>query len=121
MKDSASWKRQQGRLRAKRALSRLSYVDVVENPSFESNLRTWLALPFTMTFANKTPPVPPALATPFEREFTDSAKESLTSLSRLDDELWRWVAMRRSPAIDPTVLSEATFDKAIARYTALLG
>jgi hypothetical protein len=108
---------------AREAAARLKtfdFVDVIENPGFEDNLRAFLARPFVYRRANENPPMPSEFRAPLDDELTDDVLTLVEHRSRIDRELWRAVATERIAEVGPTTLSDDTFRRTIARYAALM-
>ena len=97
-----------------------AYVDVVENPAFEANLRRWFDLPVPYPRVNQTLSIPAARRVPLEGQLTPSAVARLDTLGRLDDRLWMLVARRSLGAAEASILRQRTFTNAKRRYARLM-
>ena len=101
-------------------LKAFDFVDVIENPRLEDNVRAFLARPFVYRRANETPPMPSELRVPLEEELTREVLLLMEHRSRLDRELWRALAAERIAGADPPPLSDSTFRRTITRHAALM-
>jgi hypothetical protein len=115
--DSASDERLASEAAAR--LRAFDFVDVIENPQLEDNVRTFLSRPFVYRRVNETV-VPSELRIPFKEELTAEALLLVEHRSRLDRELWRAVAAQRIAGADLTALRDDTFRRTVARYAALM-
>jgi hypothetical protein len=82
-----------------RRLKQFAYVDVVENPELDANIRSWLGRPFIYKLANETSRIPEALRTPLHKELTPETFNLLQRRTRLDLELWFAVGRQRIPEL----------------------
>lgn len=96
-------------------LKTFDFIDVVENPRLEDNVRAFLARPFVYKRVNETV-VRPEFGVPLEEELTDEALRLLEHRSRLGQKLWRAVASECIAGVDLTDLSDDTFRRAVTRY-----
>lgn len=93
-------------------LKSFAFADVIENPQFEENLRTFLARPFVYRRVNETR-TPPELRTTLQDELTGDALRLLELRSRLDRRLWLMLAAERV-----TTAGDDIFGRTVARYAA---
>lgn len=105
---------------AKAMIDSFDVADVIENPRFAQNLSDWLGSPLVMERLNETQPMPEQYRTPLVRELTPAAMSALARRTRLDDELWRYVAERRLPPGEAEAFREASCAQAIARHALLM-
>jgi hypothetical protein len=105
---------------ARDRLQQFEFADVVENPQFPDQLRTWLGRPFGLGHENATRPVPTSLRQPFADALTEEAIDLLSERSLLDLELWKDVVARSLPGSDPHQLRQQTLLHTAARYGALM-
>jgi hypothetical protein len=115
--DSASDERLQSE--AVTRLKAFDFVDVIENPRLEDNVRAFLVRPFVYRRLNETL-VPPERQVRLEQELTSEALLRVEHLSRLDVALWRAVAAERIRGSDPRALSDDTFRRTITRHGTLM-
>jgi hypothetical protein len=111
--DSASDKRLASEAAAR--LKAFDFVDVIENPRLEDNVRAFLARPFVYRRVNETV-VRSEIRVPLEEELTGEALLLVEHRSRLDRELWRTVAAERIAGADLTALSDDTFHRIVTRF-----
>jgi hypothetical protein len=116
--DSASDERLTSEAAAR--LQVFDFVDVIENPRLEDNVRAFLARPFVYRRVNETPSLPSELRVPLEEELTGEALLMVEHRSRLDRELWLSVAAERIAGADPTALSDDIFGRTVTRHAALI-
>ncbi len=105
------------------ALDRLSvfnFVDVAESPELPDRLQGWLGRPFVLRRRNETPAVPAHSRRPLDRELSDAALERLHECCRLDQQLWRAVAMRHRTADGAARLARDAQLVNIARFAGLM-
>jgi hypothetical protein len=105
---------------ASSALCRFAFVDTIENPHFQVNLQTWLGSRLEYTEINKTPPVPPDLRSPLEKELGCDALNLLEQRTRLDLQLWSAVVERLTIADDTAFFERDIFERNIARFSRLM-
>ena len=79
---------------ARQKIDRFKFVDLVENPSFEVNLSTWLNRPFALRRDNQTIPRPD-LPIFIEGELDDETRRLLKRLTAINSQLWIEFANRR--------------------------
>jgi hypothetical protein len=100
-------------------LSQFTYADLIENPAFLTNLETWLSRELNFKQENETGPPTDAMKTSLYDELTGDAFDLIDARTRLDREIWLAVAQSRLPNLSAELLSERTFARSIARYSAL--
>jgi hypothetical protein len=105
---------------ARLVLNSYDFVDVIENPSWSSNLQDWLGRPFNVDRSNATSRPLPHLTANLDEELTDEVLDDLQRLNRLDDRLWRHVARRTMPGANPGSISERAFASTVAKHSRLL-
>ena len=98
-------------------LKAFDFVDVIENPRFEENVRAFLVRPFVYRRVNESLV---ASDLQLEEELTEEALLLIEHHSRLDRELWSAVAAERIAGVDPTALGDDTFRRTVTRYAASL-
>lgn len=101
-------------------LNSFSYADVIENPRFSEQLKSWLQIDMVSSRLNETTAVPENLRLKLERELDKETFELLERRSRLDLQLWTALAKRRLPDRDIEALRLQTLLGGIARYGSLL-
>ncbi|WP_371345465.1 hypothetical protein [Ancylobacter sp. IITR112] len=105
---------------AKGVLDSFDFVDVIENPRFESRLAGWVGGGLRLERLNESLPVPAELSVPLAQMLTPEAMAALAQRSRLDDVLWRHVARLHLPAERIEAVREAAYAAAIARHALLM-
>jgi hypothetical protein len=105
---------------ASEALGRFAFVDTIENPHFQVNLQAWLGSRLEFTEINKTPPVPPDLQSPLERELGCDALNLLERRSRVDFRLWSAVVKRLTIVDDTALFARGILDRNIERFSRLM-
>jgi hypothetical protein len=105
---------------ASSALTRFAFVDTIENSHFHVNLQAWLGSRLEHTEINKTPPVPPDLQSPIEKELGCDALNLLERRTRLDFQLWSAVVERLTIADDTALFARGILDRNIARFSRLM-
>lgn len=115
--DSASDERLASEAAAR--LKAFDFVDVIENPGLEDNVRGLLARPFVYRRVNETL-VRLESQVPLEEELTGEALILIEQRSRLDRKLWQAIAADRILGVDQTALSDDTFHWTVARHAALM-
>ena len=79
---------------ATQKIDRFRFVDLVENPRFDRNLRAWLNRPFALRKDNET--IPRAeLPVSVKGELSDETHRQLKRLTAIDSRLWVDIAKRR--------------------------
>jgi hypothetical protein len=101
-------------------LKRFDFVDVMENPRFQSNLEEWVGRPVDYLRFNETAPVPADFKSALHDELTPLAFGLLEARTRLDRELWTMLARRRLPDTDIEGLRERALIGSIARHSWLM-
>ncbi|WP_267389705.1 hypothetical protein [Sphingomonas sp. GC_Shp_3] len=105
------------------ALERLSgfdHVDVIENDRFVENLSAWLKLPIVVERLNETPDLPEDLSGILADELTPGTLRQITRLTRLDRQLWNYVARSKMSLEAVEALRSATLMTTTLRHQALL-
>jgi hypothetical protein len=101
-------------------LTRFSFLDLIENQTFESNLEKWLGRPIAPGKLNQTANIPQSLRTPLADQLTDEAWALLEARSRLDLKLWLALAAERVPQIDPHLPHRQAMATTIGRHSQLM-
>jgi hypothetical protein len=101
-------------------LMRFSFLDLIENPTFESNLANWLGRSIALGRFNQTANIPQSLKAPMADQLTDEAWALLGARSRLDLELWLALAAERVPQINAHLLHREATAKTIRRHSRLM-
>jgi hypothetical protein len=101
-------------------LTRFSFLDLIENQTFESNLENWLGRPIALGKLNQTANLPQSLRTPLTDQLTDEAWALLEARSRLDLKLWLALAAERVPQIDAHLLHRQAMATTIGRHSQLM-
>jgi hypothetical protein len=101
-------------------LMRFSFLDLVENQAFESNLANWLGRSITFGRFNQTANIPQSLKVPMADQLTDEAWALLEARSRLELKLWLALAAERVPQINARLLRREAMAKAIRRHSQLM-
>jgi hypothetical protein len=97
-----------------------AYVDVIENPAFEENLRWWLNLPLSYERLNETVNEPARLRLPLYQELTSQALDRLEDCSRLDNAIWMHIASSSIGCDRAEKLRARTIILSVARYAHML-
>jgi hypothetical protein len=100
-------------------LKRFGYLDVIENPWFEANLKNWLGTEVPYERLNVTAAIANQSRIDLRREFTAGALEALEARSRLDRVLWTTVAATRLPGVDLARLTRDSLMTNVARYSSI--
>lgn len=106
------------------ALSRLEsfgHVGLIEDPHALEGLAAWLGRDLPQVRVNERGAVPPRVPTDIDGELSGEALELLGQRTRLDEQIWRWVAGRVLPESDPEAMLAASWERAIDRYRTTLG
>ena len=98
-----------------------SFVDYIENPDFARNVSEWIGVPFALKRLNETRRAHPQFPAVLDSEVTPEAYRLLDRSSRLDFELWRKVAERRTPKVDIRSLKASVLRENIARFKLVQG
>jgi Sulfotransferase family len=101
-------------------LTRFSFVDLIENQTFESSPASWLGRPIALGKFNQTANIPQSLKTPLAYQLTDEAWALLEARSRLDLKLWLALAAERVPQIDAQLLRRKAMATTIGRHSQLM-
>jgi hypothetical protein len=101
-------------------LKQFSYVDVIENPSFQANLRAWLGRPFVYSSENETKPIPRLLSLRLHAELTPATLDLLRARTRLDLRLWTTLARQWVSQVGAETLREFILLRNVARYSSIL-
>jgi hypothetical protein len=101
-------------------LARFSFLDLIENRMFESNLANWLGQPIVFGRFNQTVNIPQSLKIPMARQLTNEAWALLEARSRLDLKLWLALAAERVPQINAQRLRRETVEMTIGRHSQLM-
>lgn len=101
-------------------LDSFSYSDVIENPSFSRQLKSWLQMDMASSRLNETAKVPEYLRLNLEGELDEETFELSQRRSRLDLKLWSALAGRRLTDGDIEALRSRTILGGVARYSRLL-
>jgi hypothetical protein len=101
-------------------LMRFSFLDLVENQTFESNLANWLGRSIAFGRFNQTANIPQSLKAPMADQLTDEAWALLEARSRLDLKLWLALAAERVPQINARLLRREAVAKTIRRHSQLM-
>lgn len=101
-------------------IEKFTYVDVIENPDLEKNLRAWLGREFVLKPANKTGVILPQLKMPLCRELTTSALRNLEARSRIDSKLWAYVAAAKVGDAAAARQRDDAIIQAISRYAHMM-
>ena len=101
-------------------LQNFAFVDILENPEFVANLEAWLDQSLTYPRVNEITLVPLALRSPLHKELTLEALDLLEERTRLDCQLWLWLAQQKIPAQHVDGLMRHTFSRNIARFAELM-
>jgi hypothetical protein len=107
----------------KEAVDRLTnfvYADVIENPLFVSGLEAWFGRNIPYPSLNKTPPIGPNGAPSLPEELSLETISLLSHRTRLDSVLWRMVATKRIPNVDPDILRAYVLSQNLLRYSSLV-
>ncbi len=102
-------------------LERFGYAGLIEDPQCLPGLASWLGRDLPQVRVNERGAVPPKVPTDIDRELSDEARDLLDQRTRLDRQLWSWVAARVLPDRDPEDVLEASWNRAIERYRTTLG
>jgi hypothetical protein len=100
-------------------LKQFSYVDVIENPSFQANLRAWLGRPFVYSWENETKPIPRLLSSRLHAELTPATLDLLRARTRLDLGLWTTLVRQRVSQVGAETLREFILLRNVARYSSI--
>jgi hypothetical protein len=101
-------------------LTRFSFLDLIENQTFESNLANWLGRSIALGRFNQTANIPQSLKAPMADQLTDEAWALLEARSRLDLKLWLALAAARVPQINTGLLRREAMAKTIRRHSQLM-
>jgi hypothetical protein len=101
-------------------LCQFSFLDLIENQAFESNITNWLRRPITLERFNETGNIPQSLKTSISDELTAEAWALLDARSRLDLELWLALAAHRVRQIEPLLLRREAVAQTISRHSLLM-
>jgi hypothetical protein len=101
-------------------LKQLDFADVLENPSFHSNLESWTGRPVDYPRFNETAPIPTEFKSALHDELTPLALNLLEARTRLDRALWTMLARRRLPDTDIEGLRERALIGNVARHSWLM-
>jgi hypothetical protein len=101
-------------------LTRFSFLDLIENQTFASNLANWLGRPVTFGRLNETTNIPQQFKTSMACELSDEAWSLLDTRSRIDLQLWLALADERVPQIDARRLRREAVATTISRHSRLM-
>jgi hypothetical protein len=104
------------------ALARLhvfDFIDIVENPRLGSNFARWIADSVTPVTLNRTDEVVANLKNSLQREFTVEVFKLLRSRTRLDSQLWEFVARNRLSESELKALRFRSIRRSINKYRQL--
>jgi hypothetical protein len=101
-------------------LTRFSFLDLVENRTFESNLAKWLGRPIALGRFNQTADIPPSLRASMTDQVTDEAWVLLEARLRLDLALWLALAAQRVPQTNTHLLHREAVATTIRRHSQLM-
>jgi hypothetical protein len=105
---------------ARDSLRLLSHVDTIESPGFATDLSNWLGAEVRLSQRNQSPPIPSELRPDLTVELRESGRDLLAERTVLDQTLWTEVFRSRSPDIVSQNLADATFERAVDRYSTQL-
>ena len=105
---------------AKARLDTFGHANVAENPRFMADLGAWLGRDLPDTRLNERRSVPKRKRPDLFAELDPATRELLDHRSRIDARVWAHVAGQVLPDAEPTALLEASLQKAVAGYTAML-
>ena len=100
-------------------LDRFAHVDVVENPTFMSELGLWLGSDLRDTRANERLSVPRNRRCDLGTELSASTVDLLDHRTRIDQRIWSTV-VRDSLDDDPATLMKSSWEATIDRYEAAM-
>jgi len=101
---------------ARRALSRLDFVGVCEDPLLNARVGDFLGRDFQRPRMNETPTLPPECRPVLAREFNNLTMDTLRVCTRLDHTLWHEAVQRAMPEREPEVVGEQAFLDNLFRY-----
>jgi hypothetical protein len=101
-------------------LKQFAFADVIENPELQANLKAWLGRPVRYPLANETAAIPFPLKRPLHDELTSEAVDLLETRTRLDRELWRFVAQQYLGPAGVEALRERAILRNVARHSWLM-
>ena len=101
-------------------LKQFSYVDLIENPTLQTDLQAWLGQPFACSRENETLPIRPPLNASLYKELTTEALDLLKVCARLDLKLWEMLARDRISHQSVDALRNGILMRSAARFSLLL-
>lgn len=94
----------------------MAHVDLVENPEFITALGTWLGFALPETRLNERAYIPKRMQPDFAAELDAETRQLVTERTRIDVRVWKHVAERVLPGVDPDAVLADSFERAITRY-----
>lgn len=101
-------------------LRRFDFVDIIEDPLLFQTFADWLGMPIENVRVNVTEAMPDRLRCSLDDELTPAVYDRLGTLTRLDRQLWEYVARRVLGHSHIRDLAEQTRRKTLARYRAMM-
>lgn len=96
-------------------LSRLSFVDVIENQQMSQSLEDWLGAPFKLSIRNVTIATPVNFKSSLRRELDDETLVLLEMRTRLDRVIWHTIVRRKQPKINSLSLERGAIMRMFSR------